>query len=1186
MKRDKIVFAVLFILIILSSYWILRSAIPMLQDRFVRWAQEKASETLNTEVRIESIRLTRWAGIEVRGLTIMDPLRKDEEFFSSPRIEVRLKPLRMIEGDIEFRLIALDDPRIDIAKVSDRWNLKSFGKPRSESEKKKSSRPFSMKIDRLVLRRSWTRISGLTRDPFETDMDFNGSLDVGDGKVIIGMGKSDLNTGFVSFGEFSFEGDLTIEGKRLSLDDFLLEKADTKVAGSGFMEFFGPAMCHFDVSSDYFDFAHIPPGVGTRKYLTGSVQIEAELNGRLLNPDVIATVQNCRGELLGYEFEGLSGEVNYSGGKVEVRDLASTFCGGILSGDFDFDFTESPASYSAAVTLDDFNLIGLPYPIPQGMSSAIDGELMFEGVGFNKQQFNASSIVSLTESKVGDMGFQTLDAVCTLSGEGLRIVDGKLRLKEGSIGVNGSILVDRYSLSVEARNVDIVQFPQILPAGNIRGLFTYSGTVGGNYRRTNLDGTFLLGYLGMGDVFKVQRIEGSCRIEDLSYEPEGEVQLRADGIEAGGIELDSFDGRIQLNENSAVMNDVFVKVDSTEFLEFSARVDREDEEYSFALSDITIHHQGSASTSSGTLVLHRKADSWLLDESTISFAGGRLMVGGELGSDGVIVLSAKADSIDLHEADRFLRIGKNLEGQFGAELLVSGTLDQPLMTLSMKGDRILYEGAQLDSVVFGASYASKIFFIDKFELWKNEYLARGSLNLPLDLALAERAERLDPGGNLYGEVTVNVPLNFVNMLIGNFRASGGEFNASLSLTGKAGSPRWAGQGTISSGSGLYIPTNSYFDVIDAAFHMEESSLVVDYLRAGSRKGGVDSSGRIDFEGFDPQDLDFAVHLKGFEINQVKHVAQLTLDGDLVVEGSVRSPLLRGNLQLSEGEFSLPFGRGPGDLEGREMLTFPINVDIIADSRDNVWFRNKQANVEMEIDLAVRGGPEGVKVSGEMRPVRGFYLFNGRRFQVDEGAISFVGSTIINPILDVNASRVIRGRVRDNLTGSLEATENVINLHVGGFFDEVEFDIEVLDETGSVLPVTREEAFTLLLLDMTKKEYDVRRGFYTERVQNQVATLLGQQAASLLQDASPLDVITIETDLFAQDAAGSAQVSVGKYFAKRFFLLYSQDIMEPSIYNISIEYGLRRRMFIVGQTRTGGDQFSDQFSLDFKYKFRF
>ena len=1183
MKRDKILLIVLLVLFVLSTFWGIRILIPSLRSEFVEWAAGKATEKLNTEVRIGSISLTRWAGIVVTDLSIGDPLVEGELFFSSPRIEVRFKPLKMIEGHVEFRLIKIDEPEIRIVRVDKKWNLKSFGKPKPPSEKKeeKKGKPFRMRIDRLILSDSWTRVSSLTREPFETRMDFDGYIDVGDGKVLIGMGKSSLNTTFVSFGEFLFEGDLTIDGKRFYLAPFKLEKDETRVNGSGYMEFNGPTTCHFDISSEHFDFAHIPPGVGTRDHLEGHTQVEVVLDGRLLNPDVTGTVRNCTGNVLNYGFDSLSGAVRYTSGIVEVRALDTGFCGGRLRGDFNFDFTHSPASYTADAYLDHFDVVGLPYPIPEEFSSDIKGELIFTGEGFNKEQFAASASVFLLKSSVGVMELDTLDATCSLSGLGLEIDESTIKLGDGTIDCNGRVLTDGYMLSVNAEEVDIDFFPNISPAPGMEGYLSFNGSVGGPYDRTDLNGLFRLSEFGLPEVFLVDKVEGSCQIEDLYAKPEGHVRLKAQGIDAAGVGLESLEAGVQLERDRFDMRNVFVRIDSTEFLEFSLRVDRTDGEFSFTASDLTIFHRGNASNSPGTLVVHKRPGKWVVDQSTVSFANGELTVVGEVGSEGDVTLQVKADSIDLYEAGRFLKLGRPLEGSFGAELSVNGTIEEPLMSLAVRTDNLYLEEARIDSFTLGASYASGMFFIDEFSLRKGNLFAEGSLNLPLDLALSRRERRLDPEGNVYGEVNVYVPLNFVNLLDTDFRASGGVVDGMFSISGKAGNPTGYGKGKITDGSGLYIPTNSYFEDINTVFHLEENSLVVDSLRARSLGGGVDASGQVEFSGLFPEELSFEIHLNNCGVHQIKHVAELTLDGDLVIEGHVRDPILRGSLQLMDGEFSIPFGRFDRNRARREVITFPISLDVIVQSRDNVWFRNKQANVEMEVILTVRGGPEGIKVSGEMRPDRGFYLFNGRRFVVEQGSISFVGSKLINPILDVNASRLIKGRIKVN--GDYEQDENSINLHLGGYYDEVEFDIEVLDETGVRLPVSREEAFTLLLLDMTKREYDSRRGYYTERVQNQVAGLLTQQAASLLQDASPLDVITIDTDLFAGgDAGRSAQVSVGKYFAKRFFLSYSQDIMDPSVNNIAVEYGLRRRMFIVGQTNSKGDEFS----VDFKYKLRY
>jgi hypothetical protein len=1187
MKRDKALFALLTVLVVIGALWVMRTAIPGLRSAFVDLAQKKASEALGTKVEIGSIRITGWAGVEVTNLVIMDPLSGGEKFFSSPRIHVRMKPFKMVQGKIEFGLISIDEPEIRIAKVDGRWNAKSFGKPRKDEgeqgvKEEKKRKPFSMVIRELVLRGSKTRVIGLTKEPFETRMDFKGALEFGQGAVRIGMQEGILHTTFVSFEDFLFEGDLTIRGKQLSLDDFTFTKGDSKVEGDGEILFEGSPTCHFDLVSEHFDFQHIPPGVGTRDYLRGYAKLRAKLDGKLLDPKVDAVVEESSGDFRGYGFDSLSAGVYYSQGYLEVRDLTSGFCGGRLSGDFSFDFTKSPAAYSTTAHLTDFDMTGLPYTLPPALASRIQGDVFFEGEGFGKKDFRASAVVSLTGSSVGEWEMNGLDVKCSLSSWGLEIQEGLLLLPEGAVDCRGGIGVDGFSLFLDTRNMGLTQFARLFPRQDISGALDFNGNVGGGYDSWDLEGTFVLADLTIPGLSRVARLEGNGRIEGFPADPRGEAHIEAKGIEASIIPLETVRADVRLERGLYSMDQMYVGIDSTEFLEFSLEVREEEGGHSFTLRDLLVFHGGNTSSSPGALVLRERDGTWLLEESSLAFAGGTITARGEFASGKDLLLELTMAEIDLYQASQFLRLEHTLEGKFSSELSASGSLEEPRMSMSLLALDVYLEGALVDSVWASASYANRILFIDSFRIWKGELETEGSLNLPLDLALAARETRLDSSGKFFGEMSIDLPLNLVNLVQKDFRASGGSCRADLSLSGMAGEPRWSGSGEITGGSGLYIPTNSYFDSMDAAFHLRSDSLVVESLRAASDQGEIRGTGVLLLKGFRLEHFQFALHLEDYEIHQVKYVPDLTLEGDLVLEGAPREPLLRGFLELKNGEISIPFGGERREGARDRVITFPIALSVTLDSGENMWFRNKQANVEMDFSLSLRDGPGGVRVSGQIVTERGYYLFNGRKFDIEEGSVRFAGSTVINPILDVNASRIVRGRIQPDPQSPPESVENEMRLHVSGYYDEVEFEIEILDATGAVLPVSREEAFTLLLLDMTKEEYDQQFTYYRERVGNQVMNFMGHQAASLLQDASPLDVITVDTELFAAGGMESAKVSVGKYFARRFFLSYSQDIIDPSINNIAVEYGLRKRMFIVGQTNSRGNEYS----IDFKYRFKY
>ena len=100
---------------------------------------------------------------------------------------------------------------------------------------------------------------------------------------------------------------------------------------------------------------------------------------------------------------------------------------------------------------------------------------------------------------------------------------------------------------------------------------------------------------------------------------------------------------------------------------------------------------------------------------------------------------------------------------------------------------------------------------------------------------------------------------------------------------------------------------------------------------------------------------------------------------------------------------------------------PVSLDVRLVIPDNLVLRGKKlrpggpngaalgdVNITVGGDLRVRKDPSGpVILVGRVETIRGTYEFQGRRFDlVRGGTLRFLGEPTINPVLDINASRLI------------------------------------------------------------------------------------------------------------------------------------------------------------------------------------
>ena len=117
--------------------------------------------------------------------------------------------------------------------------------------------------------------------------------------------------------------------------------------------------------------------------------------------------------------------------------------------------------------------------------------------------------------------------------------------------------------------------------------------------------------------------------------------------------------------------------------------------------------------------------------------------------------------------------------------------------------------------------------------------------------------------------------------------------------------------------------------------------------------------------------------------------------------------------------------------------------------------------------------------------------------------------------------------------------------------------------------------------MTKEEFDAQPTFSQEKLGDQAANFITSQANPFLQGLAGIDEISIETALFSRGEDKSARVTIGKYLLQVVFLSYSQDILNPSVGSVSLEYFFGDRRSIGMQYDSKGNS-----SVDFKYRIKY
>jgi autotransporter translocation and assembly factor TamB len=208
------------------------------------------------------------------------------------------------------------------------------------------------------------------------------------------------------------------------------------------------------------------------------------------------------------------------------------------------------------------------------------------------------------------------------------------------------------------------------------------------------------------------------------------------------------------------------------------------------------------------------------------------------------------------------------------------------------------------------------------------------------------------------------------------------------------------------------------------------------------------------------------------------------------------------------------------------------------------------NLTVGGDLHVRketGKP--LTLTGTVNTVRGFYQFQGRRFDVTrEGRIRFVGLPDFNPLIDVTATRVIDGvEARVQVTGT--AREPELRL-------------------SSTPPLDEADVLSLIVFNAPINSLGTdERVALSQRAGAIAAGFVAAPLAESIGRALDVDLFEIET---TSEAAGfGASVTLGQQINEQLFVRFRQNFGPQDASEFILEYQVAHFLRFQGSVAPGG-----------------
>ena len=407
--------------------------------------------------------------------------------------------------------------------------------------------------------------------------------------------------------------------------------------------------------------------------------------------------------------------------------------------------------------------------------------------------------------------------------------------------------------------------------------------------------------------------------------------------------------------------------------------------------------------------------------------------------------------LGLEEVGRLLQLEQlGVEGTVDLSVHVQGTADDPSLQGTILASDLRYRQYQLDSVGGGVTYDDRRLALELHAQEGDLEVLHVTGTIPADLALRGVDVRF-PDEEIDLEVVADsLPAAFVTSVLSDLANVEGTVAGQFEIGGTLQNPSPSGQLVLQGAAATVTPIGvRHENVVGTLDLLPDGTLQVD---ASATAGGTARvTGTVKLEPLSNPTLDLEISLSEFLAVDRRDVLA-NVSGTVTLTGTYERPFIQGllsqgrGLRVEEGIlFVEEFVRAASVVD----LTDPrfrsqidpalLEDDPVVAETPNPFMQNLRVDVDLameqaslrsdEMDVELGGalkitysrGEQEIVMLGDLLAIRGEYSVLGRRFQVREGTVEFLGIPGVNPNLDISAEARVRRPTDQDLIVSAQVT---------------------------------------------------------------------------------------------------------------------------------------------------------------------
>ncbi len=297
-----------------------------------------------------------------------------------------------------------------------------------------------------------------------------------------------------------------------------------------------------------------------------------------------------------------------------------------------------------------------------------------------------------------------------------------------------------------------------------------------------------------------------------------------------------------------------------------------------------------------------------------------------------------------------------------------------------------------------------------------------SINAPLILEFFPFSYKIPEHGRLFGEFLYkgNVEEIFDYINFGPHRIKG-EANCLVKVDGTKKNPHFEGFLTVEKGFYENYYTGAFLKNIEAFFEAEKGSLYLKKAKGEDLFGGSFSAkGKINLDPYQKLPYWFEASFSDLEMIHIDLVTAKA-KGIVQIKGNKEKGIASGNVEITKADFTIPeklptfipslpitYINAPDKQKKQTVFyetkpAYPLYINLQVQAPGTIFLEGRGLTSEWSGKLSLGGTYNNIQTKGTVKIVKGDFLFAGKRFDLNQGLLTFTGKSSDLPYIDLSAS---------------------------------------------------------------------------------------------------------------------------------------------------------------------------------------